>query len=774
MNEVELERMIVRLVGDGSSYQTMMAQVQSTTQSTMSVVESQGRNIEAVTNKITGFGQQVKSWAAGILTAAGLGGMFESLKNSVSMAAEFEKNTVAFGTMLQSMDKGKQLMKDLAVFAAKTPLNLPDLQNATKTLLQFGVTGENILPILKMLGDATGGDAERLRGMSLAFGQMSAAGRLMGQDLYQMINAGFNPLQEMAKHAAKTLGGDVTPHMARLKKEMEAGNITVRKVIESFQRATSEGGDFFNGMENASKTLSGLWSTLQDDIGSSLRAIGQEIIDNLDLKQIVKDGSALAQAATNWFVGLDQGSKTAIISTAAVAAGFGLITAAILIAGAVFNTMFGGIGIISGVLITAIAGAAGGVAALVVHLGGVSKALEAVKAWGVKAWAWLWPVRMAISSLFNSIWEIGVRAFVALRDAALSVWNTLTSNLDWDQIRDMAVDAILAIEFALENVGPVAQYAWAAIKYYAVKMGNEIVWVFTTLVPAALEWLQENWPGVIEGLVTWTVAMWSKMGELTINLFNSIPWEGLWEGFRAAAIQTVLKTAQLLANIPALMTDLNPFRLIESIWASTPMNGGWADRFSDNVKRALAGQDMVIPMGKFKIPDRIPGDLEQKLKDEYEKLGAELGEDFAEFRERKLLEWGEAGLIPPAAADEAKKQGLNLGNQIGGAIGKGMHDKLDAADIFSAEALTRLQKYADAVRAPFTNQTATPKKEEPKPAPDLGNFREKLFDGLKDEINTDELGEKLDKQLETLKQMLDALKKKSGLRPINLEDAKLA
>jgi tape measure domain-containing protein len=109
-----------------------------------------------------------------------------------------------------------------------------------------------------MLGDVSMGNKEKLSGLSLAFAQVQATGRLMGQDLLQMINQGFNPLQIISEKTGKS--------MSVLKKEMEDGKISAEMVTGAFETATSQGGLFYQGMDRGAKTLNGTFSTLWDNI----------------------------------------------------------------------------------------------------------------------------------------------------------------------------------------------------------------------------------------------------------------------------------------------------------------------------------------------------------------------------------------------------------------------------------------------------------------------------------------------------------------------------
>lgn len=262
--EIELDRMVVRLVGDGSRYYTMLARAE----------EHTSRFVAAVIG------------ATGVIT--GLGAAFSAIQRSAS----FETMEIEFGTLLQDVEKGKTLIADIQDLAAKTPMTMPGLLAGAKQLLQANVAVENIIPLMRMLGDVVGGDEERFARMSYAFNNMATAGRLMGQDLMQMMNAGFNPLQEISRTTGKSMG--------ELRKQMEAGGITVGMVVEAFKSATAEGGRFHNGMENASKGLGGLFSTLKDDAGMALKKLGDELVEGFQLKALVRNVSEFAQAVGRW------------------------------------------------------------------------------------------------------------------------------------------------------------------------------------------------------------------------------------------------------------------------------------------------------------------------------------------------------------------------------------------------------------------------------------------------------------------------------------------
>jgi tape measure domain-containing protein len=147
--------------------------------------------------------------------------------NASKLAREMEQTSISFEVMIGSAKQARGMLNELTDLANVTPFTRTEVQDSAKLLLNFGVSAKKILPTVKMLGDISGGNAYKLHLMSLAFAQMSAAGRLMGQDLLQMVNAGFNPLQEISRKTGISL--------VKLKKAMEDGAISSKLVEEAFK-----------------------------------------------------------------------------------------------------------------------------------------------------------------------------------------------------------------------------------------------------------------------------------------------------------------------------------------------------------------------------------------------------------------------------------------------------------------------------------------------------------------------------------------------------------
>lgn len=193
--------------------------------------------------------------------------------SGVKYNSQMEQYITSFGTMLGSAEEATKLVNNLKEMGAKTPFETSDLAKASQTLLAFGISAEDLLPTLQMLGDVSQGNKERFDSLTLAFAQVGSAGKLSGQDLLQFVNAGFNPLNEISKMTGES--------MAELKERMSAGGVSAEEVAEAFKHATSEGGQFYQAMEAQSQTFNGQMSTLKDNAMSFIGELTQGVTNTL-------------------------------------------------------------------------------------------------------------------------------------------------------------------------------------------------------------------------------------------------------------------------------------------------------------------------------------------------------------------------------------------------------------------------------------------------------------------------------------------------------------
>lgn len=215
--------------------------------------------------------QKLTDPVQGLTQIAGVAGLGMFLNNVTKIRGQFQLMETNINTLLGSAEKGEAMMSQLTEYAKVSPLDFQGTVGAAQMMLGFGIDQQKILPFMKALGDVSMGNAQRFQSLTLAFSQMSAAGKLMGQDLMQMVNAGFQPLDQLAKDTGKSIG--------QLKDEMSQGKISAEMVQQAFINATSEGGKFFNMSQAATATISGQMSMLGDATDLMFNDLGKHSED---------------------------------------------------------------------------------------------------------------------------------------------------------------------------------------------------------------------------------------------------------------------------------------------------------------------------------------------------------------------------------------------------------------------------------------------------------------------------------------------------------------
>ena len=233
------------------------------------------QEITRVSNKsqISGGKSGLLGSLGGLATSARLfiGGaiatsVYEFGKAAIDARSKVEQLEISFSTLLGSQEKANSLLAELKSYGTVTPYDTEGLAQAARLMLSYGMSANKVMPMLKVLGDIAMGDKEKLQSLALAFSQMSASGRVYKQDLNQMVNAGFNPLQIIAEKTGKSIG--------ELNDELSAGKISVNQIEQAFIDATSEGGKFHNMINNMSNSLEGKIASMADEWENLKAAIG--------------------------------------------------------------------------------------------------------------------------------------------------------------------------------------------------------------------------------------------------------------------------------------------------------------------------------------------------------------------------------------------------------------------------------------------------------------------------------------------------------------------
>lgn len=233
-----------------------------------------GRNVGNYTGALSRFGARLKEAAARFVAfnAAFLSatGLIRFGKALFEVRKELESTLVTYKALAGEM-QGAKLFEEVKNFALTTPVTLNAASKAVQMMLSFGVAQDKVVDIMKRLGDISSADSERMQRLALAYSQATQAGRLMGQDTLQFINAGFNPLYYISLRTGES--------MESLRDQMKNGKIDIQQVTQAIIDATSEGGQF-NGMlekqrdtmKGAAAIMEGAWQNMLNEMGSDMES----------------------------------------------------------------------------------------------------------------------------------------------------------------------------------------------------------------------------------------------------------------------------------------------------------------------------------------------------------------------------------------------------------------------------------------------------------------------------------------------------------------------
>ena len=261
-----------------------------------------------LSKKFTSFGTKMTVGVTAPLTALATAGV----KYNATMESYLANLTTLLGGNEQEAQK---LLDTLKEMANTTPYEATDLVKATQKMMAFGISAEDSLKYLNMLGDVAMGDANKMDSLTLAFSQISASGKASMEDINQMIDQGFNPLTIVAQKTGES--------MADLRDRVSDGGVSFEEIAGAFQTATSEGGIFYQSMDKASETTNGKISTLKDGFNTALGSMTESL-----LPFVTEAVEGLTKVA-NWFANLDENGKRTVLTIAGIALAIGPVSSAI-------------------------------------------------------------------------------------------------------------------------------------------------------------------------------------------------------------------------------------------------------------------------------------------------------------------------------------------------------------------------------------------------------------------------------------------------------------
>ncbi|MCK5236212.1 MAG: tape measure protein [Deltaproteobacteria bacterium] len=252
------------------------------------------RSFRKANRAVNKFGESLRRTAGSALriTTVGVIGLSAALFGFIKQASKIEDAVAAFTPLLGSVKRAEELVAKLNKTAASTPFQFDNLSKAAGQLLPV-MEGDidRTIKILRMLGDTAGGNAQKLDSITRGFTKAMLKGKVDMESLNMIAEAGVPIFTELAA----SMGTEVN---AAFFKMISAGKVATKDLTKAFDRMTSAGGVFFEGMVIASRTQSGLFSTLRDNITLTAAAIGQQLLPTS--KKYTLEAIKVASSVRGW------------------------------------------------------------------------------------------------------------------------------------------------------------------------------------------------------------------------------------------------------------------------------------------------------------------------------------------------------------------------------------------------------------------------------------------------------------------------------------------
>lgn len=228
------------------------------------------------------------------------------IRESSEAAASMQRLNTVFGVLLQSQAKGSALLGEVTQFANATPMNVPELANATRVLLAYGESSTTVMDTLRRLGNIAAGTGQRIDEIATLIGKARQAGRLYGDDLNRLNDRGIPLTATLAKNFGIT--------SMEVRKLVEQGQVGFSALDDAIKTVTNEGGLFYGMLEKTSKDYGGVMSNLEDNILTAKKAFGAPI--NNALVPVMLDTIEMLQQMKPQFAELGEAMAPVVASLA--------------------------------------------------------------------------------------------------------------------------------------------------------------------------------------------------------------------------------------------------------------------------------------------------------------------------------------------------------------------------------------------------------------------------------------------------------------------------
>jgi len=214
-------------------------------------------------------------------------GVVQHLKEAVNLAADAEQTALSFEVMLGSAQQAQKMLAEARQYAASTPFSQANIINSAKQLTAYGVSAENVIPTVKMLGDVAAGVNKPIEELSYLYGTLYTQQRAYTRDINQFTSAGIEIIPALSKVMGRA--------QDEIKQLTEDGRVGRDEVTAAFNAMTQAGGRFYKMTERQGQTFKGRWEQMVDGFQLAKTKLGVVLIEELGLKEATQNAEGFAK-----------------------------------------------------------------------------------------------------------------------------------------------------------------------------------------------------------------------------------------------------------------------------------------------------------------------------------------------------------------------------------------------------------------------------------------------------------------------------------------------
>ena len=596
----------------------------------------------------------------------------QAFQSLVGSSLDFEQQQANMRTLLNGdTEATDNLIGKIREYGKATVYDRSGLIEAQKTMMAFGLDAEYAFGKLKNIGDIALGDKQKMQSLALAFSQMSSTGKLMGQDLLQMINAGFNPLEVISQKTGKSI--------AELKEEMGKGAISAEMVAQAFEWATEEGGRFYQGAETAAQTTAGKIAKVKDQIDDLkisifewshgltawVAELGNMVVpisQAIPLFQVLGKSviNTVKWCGTNWsgFVNL---VKSGVVS---IGLNMGILKFSIVSAGGFFPWL-------RGVATAACRGISAAIMSIPV-VGWIIAIGTAVIGTVALLWSKCEGFRRVVFGTWEAVKAAVGNAWQYVKTAVQIVWTVLKHVFQW--YLNIIKTVLAAVRNAVDRIVETVTTLWEHIREIFTRIGDFIHSVWNRVCESfgiAINWIADKL-GRIAGWVK------TKMVDPIRNAFT-----GMWNVIRDVFDKILTKLGKLFAPIRELWNKLFPkdkMKDVKLAYAEGADKGTKSWEKSKNKGDVDTGKETIVLDGK----DGLDG------------LAGVNGKSGKDGKTKKELSDGTLGKNAGTVAGKAQQITIKLENMVGTMnFNGGLRDNASNVESTLAEMMARILGMAE-------------------------------------------------------------------------------